>query len=322
MDTLFGSSKDTTVQQLPEQLKDIQDTSKFKFGTALPGFKSAMEEGQNVYRSSLPGVNAAAQNLGGTAGQVQQTTGEIGESLARTGATGLQSLFGKDYEQNQIMSALAPAQGQYMQNIASQGAQFGGAGQLGSARQALAGQQMAGSNAMNQAQIAAQVQKDIAGQRADVGKYMTGQGFAGLNQALGAAGTNVQASQIPQDYALKYMQGQYGLPAQSYTAPYPGTQSTSQSSSPSLFDIGAKILPFLPFSDSRLKENIKFKESVDGVNVYSYNYKWETKSRIGPMAQELLGTKYESAVHPHASGYYTVDYNKLPGKIQKMAEVI
>ena len=139
------------------------------------------------------------------------------------------------------MSALAPAQAQYGQNIANQQAQFGGAGNLGSARQALAGQQMAGANQAMMANTAAQVQQNIANQRADVGKYMTGQGMAGLNQALGAAGTGVQASQIPQDYALKYMQGQYGLPAQSYNAPYPGTQSSNQTSSPSLFDMGGKL---------------------------------------------------------------------------------
>ena len=171
MDTLFGSSKDTSVQYLPEQIADIQKTGQFKFGTALPGFQQAMQEGQNVYQQGLPGVNAAAQNLGGTAGQVQQT----------------------------------------------------------------------GANQAMMANTAAQVQQNIANQRADVGKYMTGQGMAGLNQALGAAGTGVQASQIPQDYALKYMQGQYGLPAQSYNAPYPGTQSSNQTSSPSLFDMGGKL---------------------------------------------------------------------------------
>ena len=310
MDSLFGSSKETSVNYLPEQIQDIKDTNLFKSNVVRPGMERAMKAGEDVYNASLPGIYKSAQNLAGTAGQVQQTTGEIGESLARTGATGLQSLFNKDYEKNQIMSALAPAQGQYMQNIANQQAQFGGAGNLGSARQALAGQQLAGSNAMNQAQIAAQVQRDIAGQRADVGKYMTGQGFAGLNQALGAAGTGVTAAGIPQQFTNQYMQGQYQMPAQMYQPQYPGQQGTQTSETPSLFSIGSSL--FNMISDARLKENIEYVKTVDGVNLYSYNYTWDKTPQVGAMAQELLGTKYKDAVIKHDSGFYMVNYGKLP----------
>jgi hypothetical protein len=245
MSNPFSSSSSSQVSYLPEQISDIKNTNAYKENVVRPGMTAAMQAGQNVYQNSLPGIYKSAQNLAGTAGQVQQTTGEIGESMARQGATGLQSLFGRDYEANQIQSALAPAQAQYQQNITNQGMNFGGAGNLGSARQALAGQQMAGANAMNQAQIAAQVQQGIANQRADVGKYMTGAGSQYLNQALGAAGTGYQAAAAPQQFTNQYMQGQYGMPAAAYNAQYPGQQSTNSTQTPSLFSSLAPVLPFL-----------------------------------------------------------------------------
>jgi len=67
------------------------------------------------------------------------------------------------------------------------------------------------------------------------------------------------------------------------------------------------------FSDVRLKENIMPAGVKFGINLYSYNYVWDKETRhTGVMAQELLGTNYADSVEMHASGYYQVDYNKLP----------
>ena len=48
------------------------------------------------------------------------------------------------------------------------------------------------------------------------------------------------------------------------------------------------------------------------MNVYTYNYIWSKKLEKGVMAQELLETKYANAVELHETGYYQLDYNKLP----------
>jgi hypothetical protein len=66
------------------------------------------------------------------------------------------------------------------------------------------------------------------------------------------------------------------------------------------------------FSDIRLKENIQKIGQIDGLNIYSYNYLNSKISYTGVMAQELIGTKYESAVRTHPSGFYQVDYSKIP----------
>ena len=69
------------------------------------------------------------------------------------------------------------------------------------------------------------------------------------------------------------------------------------------------------FSDSRLKENINLVGQIEGINIYSYNYVWDKRLARGVMAQELLGTKWESAVSLHKNGYYQVDYSQLPEMI-------
>lgn len=67
------------------------------------------------------------------------------------------------------------------------------------------------------------------------------------------------------------------------------------------------------YSDKRLKKNIKHVDTVDGINVYEYNYLWnEAKRFVGVIAQELVGTKYEKALMQDSNGFYAVDYSLLP----------
>ena len=73
------------------------------------------------------------------------------------------------------------------------------------------------------------------------------------------------------------------------------------------------------YSDVRLKENITFIETKDGINIYSWNYIKNAAQRyIGVMAQELLGTKYEKAVILGTDGFYMVSYGMLPVKMTEV----
>ena len=67
------------------------------------------------------------------------------------------------------------------------------------------------------------------------------------------------------------------------------------------------------FSDNRVKNNIVKVATIGDVNVYKFNYIWDSDTEeYGVIAQELLGTKYESAVFiDDESGFYKVDYEKL-----------
>jgi hypothetical protein len=225
----FGKSSSTTTPTLTQEQKDqIKAQTDFFTGTIAPTYTGAVQGATDVYNQNVGGVVNAAQNLAGVAGQAQQTLGETGESALRTGISGLQSLFSPDYERNQIQSALAPAQAQYQQNLANQQAQFGGAGNLGSARQALAGQQLAGQNQALQAGTAAQVQRDIAAQRMGVGSTLANLGQGGLGQSLGAAGQQVTAAMTPQQLYNQYASVIFGTPAASYSPNFAGTQGSNQ----------------------------------------------------------------------------------------------
>jgi hypothetical protein len=224
----FGKSSSQSIPTLsPEQREYVKAQTDFYTGTIQPTYKDIVGGAKGVYEQNLPGMYKAGQNLAGTAGQVQQTLGETGESALRTGVSGLQGLFGKDYEQNQIQAALAPAQAQYMQNVTNQGMNFGGAGNLGSARQALAGQALAGQNAAQQAQIAAQVGGQVAQQRQAAANSLMGYGGQALPGAISAANQIVNAANIPQNAYNQYAGVAFGAPASSYNQMGPTGTSTS-----------------------------------------------------------------------------------------------
>ena len=217
----------TTPTISPEQQQMMAAQTDLFKNYLAPAYAGLIGQGQTTYNQNIGGMTNAGQNLAGVGRQVQQTAGEVGESALRTGVTGLQSLFNPDYERNQISAALAPAQSQYMQNLAGQQAQFGGAGNLGSARQALAGQQLAGQNQALQASTAAQIQQNIANQRAGVGAQLAGIGSSGLGQAIQGAQTAVGASQIPMN-AFAQLAGIYqGVPIQAGVPNFSGTQGSS-----------------------------------------------------------------------------------------------
>lgn len=73
-------------------------------------------------------------------------------------------------------------------------------------------------------------------------------------------------------------------------------------------------------SDRRLKENIVLLEgqrSPRGAQLYSYTYRsirqdvYGTDTKIGVMAQELLGTGLSDAVSVDRDGFYCVDYDRV-----------
>jgi hypothetical protein len=204
----------------------------------IPTYSNAVQGAKDIYNKNAGGVLTAAEHLGGIAGQTQQSLGETGESALRTGISGLQSLFNPGYEANQIQAAMAPAQAQYQRNMADQAAQFGGAGNLGSARQALAGQAAAGQNQALMAKTAADIQAQTAAQRAGVGQFLATQGAANLGQGLGAAGQQVTAAMTPQQLYNQYASVIFGTPAGSYTPDFRGTQGSNTTGSSSQINLG------------------------------------------------------------------------------------
>jgi hypothetical protein len=233
----MGKSSSYTTPQLTQEQKDqIAAQTDFFTGTIKPTYEGAVKGATDIYNTNAGGVLNAAQKLGTTAAQAGQTLGSTGESALRSGVTGLQSLFDPNYEANQIQAAMAPAQQQYMQNVANQKAQFGGTGNLGSAREALAGQQLAGSNQAQQAAIAAGIQKDTEAQRLAAASQLAQLGQGGIGQALGAANQQVSAAMTPQQLYNQYASVIFGTPASSWNPNFAGTQGSSTTGS--TFGIG------------------------------------------------------------------------------------
>jgi len=224
----------TTIPALsPEQNAMIAAQTGLYTGTVGPAYQQAVQGATNLYNTTATGVTNAAQNLAGTAAQAQNVLGGTGESALSTGISGLENLYSPQYEQQQLQAALYPAQAQYAQNIAAQGAQFGGAGQLGSARQALAAQQTAGATQAAEQQAAATVENNIAQQRAAAGSNLISAGQGGLGQAVNAAQYGVTAAMAPQQLYNQYASVLFGTPSASYVPNFSGTQgqTTTQNAS-------------------------------------------------------------------------------------------
>ena len=226
----FGKSGGTNVtvpEMTPEQRQQIAAQNEFFTGTIAPTYEQAVKGATALYEQGAPGATYAAQNLGGVAGQAQMALGSTGESALRSGITGLQNLFTPEYERQQLDIALQPAQAQYMQNLADQRAAFGGAGNLGSSRAALAQGQLAGQAMQGQQTAAAGVLRDINAQRLGAAGTLAGLGQAGIGQAVTAAGQGVTASMVPQDLFNKYASVIFGTPTASYDLGPTGTSTTT-----------------------------------------------------------------------------------------------
>ena len=216
----------TTPQLSDEQKAQISAQNQFMTGTIIPTYQGAVTGATNLYNQEAPAQLNAAQNLASTANQAQNVFGSTGESALRTGVSGLESLFSPNYESQQIAAALLPAQAQYQQNISNQNAQFGGAGQLGSAREALADRQLAGLTQSQMATTAAQVANNIAQQRASAAAALSQIGAGGLTSAQQAAGNILGAQAAPQQLYNQYASVLFGVPNASYAlGPY-GTSGT------------------------------------------------------------------------------------------------
>lgn len=223
---IFGDTKETSVNYLPQQIKDIEATNKFKSDIMMPTYKDYIGEVRNVYERSVPGMTKAAQGGAGYAGQVGETLGSTGEAAARSGISGYQSFLDPKYGMEQYAAAMAPIQGQYQQNLANQGAMFGGAGQLGSSRQALAGAQAATGAQAAQMQAAANVMRDLNQQRLQASQGLTGAGRDYLTAGLGAKQAQLGFAERPMDWVGQAGKNLGYVPSQMYTPQYPGQQST------------------------------------------------------------------------------------------------
>ena len=75
----------------------------------------------------------------------------------------------------------------------------------------------------------------------------------------------------------------------------------------------------LALSDIRLKENIEKLDTVEGINIYKFDYINGEKDQVGVIAQEIQ-EEYPECVTTREDGYLAVDYSKLPQAVQDRIE--
>jgi len=216
------------------------------------------------YQTGL-GQNLAGQGAGGVGSLAGYQAG-LGAGLTGQGASQLSQLFSPQFKQEQIQAALQPAREETREQMNQQAALYGGAGGMGSSRQALASRNLASLAEQRMGSVAAQTSAGVEQQRQQAaqailgaGQTATGQagglysgllgagqtalgagqqgygslagmGQQGLSAAQQAAASRIGYAQTPQDIYSKYAQVVFGVPQASTTPQFQGTQGQTSSS--------------------------------------------------------------------------------------------
>ena len=263
----FGKSSGSSAPVVTEEQKELlRKQTEFLTSTAFPEYKRTIGMAGDVYNQVNPATTQAAQtamDVSGRAGALQETAGtgalttgitgqgnlagyqsQAGRNLFEGGAGQLGALFSPQYKQEQIQAALQPAREEIREQMGSQAALFGGAGGLGSSRQALASRNLASLGEQRLGSVAAQTSAGVEGQRQRAAESLMGAGASSLGQAGGLYGALTGAGQqglsaaqqsaasrigfagAPQDVLSKYASIIYGTPQASTTPNFQGTQGS------------------------------------------------------------------------------------------------
>lgn len=222
-----SGNQQTTVQPMQEQKDLLKLQTDFLRGTAMPAYASTVGGAQDVMGQVMPAVKQAA----GGASDVAARTGALqevaGTGALATGLTGLASLFGPQYKEQQVQGALQAGREATREQLAGQNAMYGGAGGLGGARQALADTNLRQLGEQRQATAAAAASSGVEANRAAAANQLAQFGGQNLTSAQQAAAARVGLAGAPQDVYSKYASVVYGIPQANTTPVFTGTQSST-----------------------------------------------------------------------------------------------
>lgn len=227
----FGKGSSTSsVQMTPEQQELLKAQTNFLTQTAFPAYQQTIGGAKDVLNTVQPYAYQAAKNAYNVAGSVGQNAVDTAGQQVRGATATLGQLFDPQYERNQIQAALQAGREATREQLGQQNAMYGAAGGLGSARHALADENLAQLAEQRQATAAAGAQAQVQQNRLTAAQtgLQAAQGLA--TTGLGAYGQQVQLAQVPQDIYAKYASVVYGTPQQTTTANFQGTQGQRTSS--------------------------------------------------------------------------------------------
>ena len=301
-----SGNNSTNVQLTPEQIQTINLQNQF-LQQYLPTLQQAATGAGGVYNqiagntANQAGIAQGASNIAGS-----QQLG-TGTQALNAGVSGLESLFSPQYEQQQVAGALAPSIfGAQQANVGSN-AGFAGAGQAGSARNAIANQATEALNQQMLGSTAANVESGITAGRASAANSLGQIGSSNLGAATGTFGQGLAATSAPLSLYNQYASTIYGAPSQ--TPNYSGTQNTSQSGSGKSSGIN--------LSDIRLKRFVHVLDYgiAEVKKLIPVSWLWKDiqahgdRKEIGFIAQDVQALIPE--VVSKKDGYLGIDYPKL-----------
>lgn len=235
-----SGNQQTTVQMTPEQRETLSIQNQALKNTFLPAYENTVTGAKDVYNKVAPAATTAANQASNIAGKTGSLQGATGAGALVSGVQGLQSLFNPNYEKNQVNAALQAGRESGRELVNQQISGYGGAGGLGSARAALASENLAGLQAQRQATAAAGAQAQVQANKAAAAQQLATIGGAGLSAANQAAGAQVGYAGVPQDVYQKYASVVFGTPQASTNPNYAGTQGTTQTGSSKSSGFGFK----------------------------------------------------------------------------------
>ena len=217
----------TTVQPMQEQKDLLKLQTEFLKGTAMPAYASTVGGAKDVMGQVMPAVTKAAGSASDVAGRTGALQEVAGTGALATGLTGLASLFGPQYKEQQVQGALQAGREATREQLAGQNAMYGGAGGLGGARMALADTNLRQLGEQRQATAAATAAAGVEANRAAAANQLAQFGGQNLTSAQQAAAAKVGLAGAPQDVYSKYASVVYGIPQANTTPVFTGTQGTT-----------------------------------------------------------------------------------------------
>jgi hypothetical protein len=224
-----GSSQSAPVVT-EEQKALLRAQTGFLTDTALPEYKKTIGMAGDVYGQVNPAVTSVANTALGVAGRAGALQEAGGSQAYMQGLEGISNLFSPEYKQQQIQASLQPAREEIREQMGQQAALFGGAGGMGSSRQALASRNLASLGEQRMGSVAAQTSAGIESQRQRASESLLSAGQTGLSAAQQAAASRIGFAGAPQDTLAKYASVIFGTPQASTTPSFQGTQGQRTSS--------------------------------------------------------------------------------------------
>ena len=226
-----SGNQQTTVQPMQEQKDLLAAQTNFLKNTAFPAYQSTVGGAGDVMGNVMPAVTKAAGGASDVAARTGALQEAAGTGALATGLSGLASLFGPQYKEQQVQGALQAGRESARESQQGQNAMYGGAGGLGSSRMALADSNMQSLNAQRQATAAAAASSGVEANRAAAANQLAQFGGQNLSAANQAATSQVGLAGAPQDVYSKYASVVYGIPQANTTPVFTGTQGNTQTGS-------------------------------------------------------------------------------------------